>query len=685
MSITRRQLLKLGVGAGLAPAFRTIQALVPSDGFTFCYFSDTHIALQRNLDECREMLLEMREQIAPDFAINGGDVTDYGLAREYANWRVLLAELPCPVHHVPGNHDVRWSPLGMKVYRESVGPAFSSFDHKGCHFVVLDSTVPLSHWGHYESAQLRWLEEDLKRVGREMPVFVTTHHWVGRDRMMIDNEEALRRILEPYNVKLILNGHGHNDLLWHWDGHSATMNKGLYQGSYQKIEVDRLRGEVRLSRRTTERPAQRLLTRIPLAASRGTRPVWSLGPASVAAGEPIPASIEGVREFRWNGGAWSPVEGAVTAVGLAEGRHALGLREGPNGLMQTVEVWVRKDSSPLEPRWERPLTGGVMSHLKIGGDLVVVSAMDGSVSALRKADGEPVWRFETGDYCHSSPWIEGDRVLVGSADGHLYCLGLRDGRLRWKHTTEGPIYASPACARGIAAIASGDGKVYGARLVNGVLAWTYALPTGDTAFSQSPAASDGTRIFVGAWDRHLYAIDAAAGTLAWRRQCTDRSFAFSPAIGAPATEGGRVYVPSNDNGLHAFDAASGEPLWKATTPGQKFGYSGPRIAGDRIVIGCLGDDAGEFRCVSREDGRELWCVDTGSTIYDSTPAVAEGHASIGSVDGTLSVVRIADGQIVAQHRLPTGHFLASPAAEPGSIYAASYSDRVVAFTTRLEG
>ncbi len=66
--------------------------------------------------------------------------------------------MPFKVHEVPGNHDVRWSPHGVKIFRERVGPTYASFDHKGCHFVLLDSTAALSHWGHYESETLRWLE-----------------------------------------------------------------------------------------------------------------------------------------------------------------------------------------------------------------------------------------------------------------------------------------------------------------------------------------------------------------------------------------------------------------------------------------------------------------------------------------------------------------------------------------------
>lgn len=71
---------------------------------------------------------------------------------------------------------------------------------------------------------------------------------------------------------------------------------------------------------------------------------------------------------------------------------------------------------------------------------------------------------------------------------------------------------------------------------------------------------------------------------------------------------------------------------------------------------------------------------TGSTIYDSSPAVADGFVSIGSVDGNLWVMAADDGRIVARHRLPTGHLLSSAAAGDRSVYAGSFSDVVVAVT-----
>lgn len=161
----------------------------------------------------------------------------------------------------------------------------------------------------------------------------------------------------------------------------------------------------------------------------------------------------------------------------------------------------------------------------------------------------------------------------------------------------------------------------------------------------------------------------------------ERTFAFSPAIGGPAVANGRVFVPANGNGLFAFDAKTGEQLWMVASPGDKYGHSSPKVRDGRIYVGCLGAK-GEVRCVSAEDGKELWACATGYEIYDSSPALGEGFLGIGSVPSTLNVIALTDGKLLAQHRLPPGHFLSTPAADGRELYAATYSDEVVAFDVR---
>ncbi|RYG33269.1 hypothetical protein EON81_18580 [bacterium] len=660
--LSRRDLLV----AGAAVASRPLWAL-EKGSFEFAFFSDTHVGLKANIEQNRAMLAEITAR-KPAFAINGGDVTDYGWRGEYANYRKLIEPLPYRIRHVAGNHDVRWSPLGPKAFKEGThDPLYQAFTHEGCRFYLLDSTVPLSHYGHFEAEMLRWLAADLKRVGPETPVFVFTHHWIGRDRIMVDNEEKLLAILEPYNVKHVFNGHGHSDLLWTWDELPNTMNKGLYQGSWMWVEVDRAKDEVRIARRAGK-PEK-----------GGASPVALWSASLSKKWKRTGAGAEGAQDqIRYDDGAWF-IASDTTKLAADPALHIHGVhrkttRRGESYRTSEPLDWVVEYHPLMNPVWETPLAGGVMSHLLLDGDALYVSQMDGSLWRLDAATGKPVWKVKTGGYCHSSPVRCGNLIVVGSADGSVHAFDQRSGARKWQAKTGGPVYASATYAKGLVIIGSGDGIVYGLDPSTGQAKWRFALPKSDTAFVQSPAATDGERVFLGAWDKHIYALDAVTGELLWRQNAVgERSFAYSAAIGGPCVHRGRVYVPSNGNILWSFDAKTGTPVWRTESPGDKFGYSSPTVRDGRVYVGCLGDK-GEVRCVDAADGKILWTAATGSGIYDSGPALGEDWLAIGSVSGRLNVIDLSSGRIRAQVQLPSGHFLSTPAARGDELYVATYGD-----------
>ncbi len=660
MNPTRREFLAGTAAAGLAPYLPSLPAQ-KAEPFSFVFMSDTHAGLKANLVQNEAMLAEIGA-VKPDFVVNGGDVTDYGWSGEYANYRALIRPhetAGVPFHHVAGNHDVRWSPLGPKAYREGTGdPMYTSFDHQGCHFVLLDSTVPLSHYGHYEAKMLRWLERDLAKAGPKTPVFVFTHHWIGREGIMIDNEVRLLEILKPYNVIHVFNGHGHSDLLWHWDGIANTMNKGLYQGSWMRVDVDPIAGTATIARRAGE-------------PTNGAAKPESLWTGSLKNERSEILSPARARLHRIDNGPW--IEGAPVLAATIPGSHRITLKRGTSYARgQSFEVPADGKTTVLA---SRKLKGGVMSHLRLDDDRVLVSQMGGSILCADATTLNPIWEATTGDYCHSSPEVCGDLVVVGSADGKVYAFDRKSGKARWTFATGGPVYASATYVKDTIVIGSGDGQIYGLT-PRGKRKWAFRLPPGNTAFVQSPAVTDGERVFVGAWDKAVYCLDPVTGAQLWRQECTDgKSFAYSPAIGNPVAAEGKFFVPANANLLWAFDAVSGEPLWKTASPGDKFGYSSPIYEGGRLYTGTLGDK-GEVRCVDAKTGEILWTCATGNGIYDSGPALGNGWIVIGSVSGALNIIDKADGKLRAQRQLPTGHFLSTPVARGNEVWAATFGDEL---------
>lgn len=665
---SRRSILKTGAFAGALLAAGPLRAFVPlgnAKPFRVAFFSDTHVNINRNLTENRQMLDEIA-LLDPAFAINAGDITDNAWRSQIDLYQELVRPYKFKIHHCPGNHDVRWSPLGMKIFQEAFGAPYRAFEHEGCWFILLNSTVPLSHWGNLEASQMQWLKTRLERIGPSAPIFLFCHHWIGRESndtaraiVQVDNEHALFALLRGYNVVFIGNGHGHSRIMWTQEGIPCVMNQGLYQFDYTILEIDPAAKVFRFRKRNRPDVPSVDIT-YPLERTKPRRWFESFGAT--------PAS-----QWRWNDGVWAKASAEPTPPPMA-GRHDLQLRR--DDQLEVAATTVRSENDRIRESWSVDLPSGVMSHVRWDGKEAFVSCMDGSVVCVDADSGKVVWTAKTGGYCHSSPLVTRKMVYVGSADGHLYAFDRATGASRWRVALPGPVYASPAIAGDVVFIAN-VGAFFGFDADSGKQRWRTPMPPSNTPFAQSVAATDG-RVFVqGCWDSHVYALDARTGRQLWRQACQERTFAFSPAIGSPWIDRGSVYIVANGNGLFRFDLRTGEKMWEVASSGQKFGHSGPVVVGDRVIAGNLGDGEGEVRGMDTTTGKELWVAKTGLTIYDSCPRAGDGFVAIGNVQGVISCLRVRDGEVLAQYRLGRGHVLSTCAVRGKSILAASFAQRLV--------
>ena len=130
-------------------------------------------------------------------------------------------------------------------------------------------------------------------------------------------------------------------------------------------------------------------------------------------------------------------------------------------------------------------------------------------------------------------------------------------------------------------------------------AWEYHLGS-HRGLEATPIVIDGVMYAVGNFG-HVYVLDAATGRELWtydpqvdgqwgRYACCD---AVNRGL---AVWKGRVYVGALDGYLHALDATTGKRLWKVDTlpaRGPKTPYTlsaAPVIAGDLVIVGSAGAD-----------------------------------------------------------------------------------------------
>lgn len=125
----------------------------------------------------------------------------------------------------------------------------------------------------------------------------------------------------------------------------------------------------------------------------------------------------------------------------------------------------------------------------------------------------------------------------------------------------------------------------------------------------TPVMADGKLFFSGPWGE-AYAVDARTGELVWMHDTeADGQYARNACCGVVnrgiAMADGKVFVGALDGRLFALDMNTGKPVWEVDTfTDKKWNYSltgAPQIAGDLVMIGQAGADMGARGYVSAYD------------------------------------------------------------------------------------
>ncbi len=270
--------------------------------FSFVHLTDMHVRRKRQGHLGYEACVSDVNKNHPkaDFVLMGGDLAfdgNYTAKDEFIDqidlYKSVSDKLKMPYYNSIGNHDVLgWSSrrkvaaddpdLGKKLIMDKLGmkESYYSFNHKGWHFVVLDSIHPIetehgiSYKGRLGEQQLEWLRFDLGR-NAGMPTVVMTHiaafcH-LGQmngdpkfnpfGHMVIEDTVAFRTIIERHNVKAVLQGHSHVPEDFYYNGIwyitsqsvSAAWWGGNWKGFKPGYSVFHTDGEnLRWERRTFE-------------------------------------------------------------------------------------------------------------------------------------------------------------------------------------------------------------------------------------------------------------------------------------------------------------------------------------------------------------------------------------------------------------------------------------------------
>ena len=174
-----------------------------SDTLRFILVGDT----QRHYDETEDFVKAINKRTDIDFVIHGGDVSDFGLSKEYEWMYDIMKKIEVPVVTLIGNHDVIGH--GKDIYLELYGDCNFSFVTHRTRFIFLntnalefDYSTPVPDFDY----MLSFVDDT---VGIENTI-VAMH--VPPYNIEFNNNAALmfNYIVESYkNVRFCLHAHTH--------------------------------------------------------------------------------------------------------------------------------------------------------------------------------------------------------------------------------------------------------------------------------------------------------------------------------------------------------------------------------------------------------------------------------------------------------------------------------------------
>jgi len=209
------------------------------NAFEFAFVTDIHLKPEMNAPKGFQMAIDKVNELNPDFVITGGDLVydvmrgNYDRSESLFNlYKDMIKGFAMPVYNCIGNHDL------FGIYEESpedenhadykygmwerhFGKSYYSFDHKDWHFITLNSldvTENKRYKSVFHKEQLQWLAQDLGKVNKSTPIVITTHIPMMSTYSQLNRSEGSRtvsnafevfKLLEGYNLKLVLQGHIH--------------------------------------------------------------------------------------------------------------------------------------------------------------------------------------------------------------------------------------------------------------------------------------------------------------------------------------------------------------------------------------------------------------------------------------------------------------------------------------------
>ena len=575
----------------------------------------------------------------------------------------------------------------------------TSFDYAVIHFIGLNSATLQDPNPSFGEEVIEFLRKDLSRVTANTPLVVFFHHPLhGTEFCSQYDPDRVRDMLRPYNVMLMLDGHGHSAVKEPFTGFDAVQggspfskdnkgtdgynivyvrNKDLYVAYKEVDETSAGKG--------LEKKKILLETIYPKVSIQSPHPSRLVTEPSLVFQAQIGMSGRLLRD------AWFDLDDRTSGALTMAGSHANGvvpLGDLPNGIhfvranfrdrnnfkytRSTAFALERTDNAESAmAKWRYHMTGASKATPLVVGGIVYVGANDGVFYALDEQTGKLLWKFDAGGEILTTAAAYKDLVLFGTGNGTFHALD-RTGKPAWPpHQCSREVFSSPVVdAEGVVYFGTNGADLVALDAQTGKEVWTN---TDARLGIESKPCVSGEMVFFGAWDGYVYCLDRKTGRTIWKQP--------GPS-GQKSTSGGRYYGPA-DNGPVA--TPSGVFICDRGYKGGAYGLDGSytgEISADCAAIGLSADGASLFlrsgrSPVSKVDfgGKPIWKSGVVTGRIPVSPVEVDGTVYVCTNGGTLHALDAGTGATKWKYQVtPRLYVMSGVAAHDG-----------VAFTTGTDG
>lgn len=579
--------------------------------FRFAQLSDIHVSPSSTsaLDDLRRSVDELIANPNIAFVIASGDLTEAGDRHCLELVKKELDRLPMPYYVVSGNHETTWSESGCTAFDKVFGSSRFAFSYDQCYFIGFNSGPFLKMMdGHVAPQDISWMKQKLDSVSRKSPdkkIIACTHYPLQDGD--VDNWFDVTDVLRRYNVQCIIGGHYHRNLLYSADGMPDVLARSNLHGKD----------------------------------SVGGYTIVAVGPDSIRWQE----KVIGKEPVQWLSLPFGKIE--YPAEGPAE----------------RPSKAVNQDYPEVQELWRREIGVAILEAPAMGKKAVFFGDDRGMFHALDRKTGKNLWIYQTGSRIKSAPAVFEGAVVFGSTDGNIYCLNEKTGILRWKVGTGDVVMGCPVITQlpggQLAVLIGGSDHSFRALdLKTGREIWRNSDIKGYVV--SRPCVYNG-RVYFGAWDCCLYALNLHDGSLAWKWSNGHPSDKYSPAAVWPVATDGKVFIVAPDRVMTCLTADSGKVVYR--TAEHKVRESiGLSCDGKTVYSRCMWDSVIAMDALAQEPVT-LWKTDA-EYGYDHNPSMmieTGGVIIFGTKNGLLHGVAAKDmkykgkkvkaGTIIWRHKI----------------------------------